>query len=284
MARRVARPLIIALALALPLSAAGQGGSEVAALPGADPVLHDLRFTGSVIGIPIGRAETVLAFEQDRYAAEIRMAASGVARLFTVWQLDAEASGALARDGDDLRLVPARHSRTSWRSEGEGEDHVTLSFEGDLPQVVEARPHPSEEDRDPVSDADRAGALDPVSALIALSRSVGRAGTCDAVVPVFDGRARYDLSLHPIDYDSMEHERAVDIAGHAIGATGCTFRLRGVAGIKRKYMERGDPRATEGFVFFRRVADGLPPMPARIQVETSLGTAVVRLEHATARR
>lgn len=278
------RSLIAAIALVLPLSAAAQETGDIAALPGADPVLHDVRFTGSLMGIPIGRAESVLAMEPDRYAAEVRMAATGVVRLFTDWQLSAEASGALAPDGDDLRLVPARHSRTSYRDGGEGEDHITLTFDGGLPQVVEARPHPSEEDRDPVSEADRAGALDPLSAILALSRSVGRSGGCDALVPAFDGRARYDLSLHPIDYDGMDFDRAVDLAGYALGGVGCMFRLRGVAGIKRKYMERDDPRAAEGYVFFRRVAEGLPPLPARIQVETRVGTAVVRLDEARPRR
>jgi hypothetical protein len=89
-------------------------------------------------------------------------------------------------------------SFTSNIVDDEGKSELRIVFERGVAKEVIAQEPPSTPDRVPITDADRRGVADPLSAMLipvkpgddALSTT-----NCDRVLAIFDGRRRYDLAL-----------------------------------------------------------------------------------------
>lgn len=238
------------------------------------PRVAELQYDGRLYGLKVGEARARLATIADGYTVEIDVAASGIAGLFMDWGVGARSEGLML---DGVGVQPIEHLFKTW-DRGKHQ-HLRLAFAGDEPEVVDADPHPDGEDRKPMPPGSLVGALDPVSAGWAAAAAVGRSGECAAIIPAYDGRQRFDLILEPPRFDAVRDEdKRIELYRLAIGRTACSFRIRWVAGLKRKYVDGGETRRPiQGHVWLQRVDEALPPVPVRVHVETELGTAVLAL-------
>lgn len=105
---------------------------------------------------------------------------------------------------------------------------VKLGFNKDrVSNVSLVPPIPDQVDTVPVEKKHLKGALDPLTAVMALTRPVGDKGPCERVIPVFDGKQRFDLRL---SYRRQEPIRETRRSGQPGIAIVCNVRYVPIAG------------------------------------------------------
>jgi Protein of unknown function (DUF3108) len=121
----------------------------------------------------------------------------------------------------------------------------------------------------PATPEEQVGAHDPVSALFALARLVGRTQACSASLRVFNGREHYRLSLAGGGVTTYRG------GGYVGPAFMCTLRYTPISGFAMTPQERARiPAAT---VWLARPAPGGLAVPLRLRVPTPLGDAQLAL-------
>jgi len=225
----------------------------------ADRVL--LTFDGSAYGfIPLGRAALDISVEGDQYRAAAQIQSGGLAALFDRTDLRAVATGESTPDVGwrtyDLDHSYARKRRVvALRATADGIDaRITPPFRISI---------------NPPTDADKRGARDPVSSLVAMSVSVARTGTCTGVFPTFDGRFRYDLLLR---VEGRDRHRGGGYDGPVLK---CKMRYAPVSGYDTPaQMSR---RIPEGEIWFALDGDATFAPPIKVTAPLPLGHAAIRL-------
>lgn len=121
------------------------------------------------------------------------------------------------------------------------------------------------------------GALDPLSAAVALVVGAARKGFCDGTIPVFDGMRRYDLLLEPAGRSPVLRQGPALYEGLA---SECLVR----ADLREGFHE-ADLRAglypESASLWLAAVLPGLPEMPVRVAGRSAVGD--VRLDLVGAR-
>ena len=188
---------LFAVALTLGLTAAAWSDDDAAPVrsPGLTVSAH---YSGSVMIFQVADISISGQFTEQDYTAAARFTAAGLAALFTDADIEAGVSG--YRDGSSLR--PWRYSHLNHAS---SKNRVVGIDFPDGVATPDINPPFGSMGEPPASDAERAGAADPLSTLLsmALGAAAGENGVCDGRLPVFDGRARYNLRFEPGGTDSI---------------------------------------------------------------------------------
>ena len=153
---------------------------------------------------------------------------------------------------------------------------ITLDFPPGQPMVVSVTPPPEEDDRDPVTPAQRATAVDPLTAMVTALRHVASRGLCQQDIAVFDGRRRFDAVFQPGSVTTLGATRLGIFQGDA---THCILTMRQIAGYTRRAHEfnRAEDREQPIDIWLAPVAAGLPAIPVRVEVVLTLGSIVAHL-------
>lgn len=267
-ARSTAPVALLALVLgALPAAAA----SARAAAPTAPETR--LRYSVSLAGLPIARADLTLATAADHYDSRLVWRTSGLVDVFAGARGEVAASGRLGR----RRPVPATYELAS--GEGRKAVHVMLAMAGGAVKAAEAEP-PSKKAADlvPLEPRHRIDVLDPLSATLLAARSaeIGADDLCRRDLPIFDGWTRYDVRLSP-KTTTVNRRRGVEgpivvcaarwvpIAGHRTGAK------------VTRFMRDNEDLS----VAFGRLEKADVWVPVEVSVRTMVGTARVELDTLT---
>lgn len=236
-------------------------------------------YQGYAGGFRVGDVHMNIVLNQDRFAAEMRLETGGMVSWFVEWR-----HGSLSRG---RAVTPTRQKNTEggnaapllvdfYRNDSfwKGRDrYIEFAAKGGLAAVTIADPHPiRDEERPPVTKAQRTGVLDPLSAIIAIGRALELTGTCTATYPVFDGRRRYTLRVVDEGIAELEPSRRAPYEGDA---QRCSFVFERVSGFRK---EISDDEPTHGHVYYRRVAKGAPMMPVKIIAELEYGSAIINLK------
>jgi hypothetical protein len=248
--------MVAVLTLLLP-----PGAAAVAEAP-APLVLH---YEAYAAGIPVLTLDFRLAEQPAAYEVSGFIKAVGILRLFSSYTLNTESRGGIAADD----LHPAHHDTASG-SRGR-ERHVRLDYRGD--GTVSAVLNPPEDPGRPVPSARQIiGTVDPLTAILAMSRSFRQTGRCGVTVPVFDGRRRYDLVLtdegaEPVGAAAGDAYRGV--------ARRCHVDMVKIAGFSwdRDY----SPHTNHGRVWIAEPRPGAPPLPVRLDFASDWGPITVKI-------
>lgn len=170
------------------LTAPGWADNATQAPAPAGAMTLSARYSGSVLAIPVGRVELSAWLGEDSYTASATAVATGLAALFTDVRIDSEVSGAITR-GRARPVSYAHDERT-----GRKHRRIDMSFDNRIARAT-AVPNFSTWGDPPATDSDRAGAIDPMTAVLMLSQSMTGRRECSGILPVFDGRHRYNLRL-----------------------------------------------------------------------------------------
>jgi hypothetical protein len=201
----------------------------------------------------------------------------GVLDWILQWHNVSQSVGTLKADG---RVRPERYEATgSFRG---NRREVRFDYRGGEIGGVELVPPLAEDnEREPVTREEMGEAQDPAAMLFAVIRRVSAGQPCSGVVPVFDGRRRFDLEFVDRGVEVVE---AAQPGGYAGEARRCDFTFRIVAGFMR-YVTSGPDRQREprhGRVWLAEVVKGKPLAPVRIELDNSnWGRTVARLRPAT---
>lgn len=146
---------------------------------------------------------------------------------------------------------------------------LQITFNETGPASVLALPPPAKKP-DPLSDFHKKGAVDPVSALLALTVMSG-AEPCTKPVPVFDGWRRFDITISYVGETTIE---AKD--GYAGPAHKCEGRLTPVAGYSAEAMVKLRDEAQSVEIWLAPLESAGFLVPVRIIAPTPYGGAVIR--------
>ncbi len=225
----------------------------------------------SISGINIGEAVAESRFLGNTYAAAISGNTSGPSRLVS------DASARLAGSGrfSGGRVLPSTYSLETM--ENGFATHVRMAMRAGKVTDVSAVPGllPTK-DRVPVTDRNKIGVVDPMSAfLVPLDGAGGLPNghkACDRTVKVFDGWTRYDIALY------YKATQAVD--GRAEGYAGpvivCGARYVPVAGHRAGGQSVKSMATNTRLEVWLAPVKGLPVLvPYRILIGTDLGDLIV---------
>lgn len=239
-------------------------GMVAAAAPPAFAERLTIEYRARAFGVaPLGAATLDIDVGDEDYRVVSTVRSGGLLALFDQTELIALAEGAIdaaaVRSGRyDLDHRYARKHRVTtlrWTAAGvEAAIAPAYRLWGDPP----------------VSDAQRRGARDPLSSLVAMSVDVGRSGRCDGAYPTFDGRFYYVLTL--------ERGRAarLDDAAYSGPVLRCGVRYEPVSGFAPSDGGRR-LRTRRGEIWFATDAAGFAP-PVRFSAPLPLGEAGIYIQ------
>jgi hypothetical protein len=185
-------------------------------------------YTISMTGVTIGEIVWKIGIGDTLYTTSATGKASGVLSMLM------NGEGGVVAQGN---IVAGRFDPTSFTSAITDEDgtiKLEMTFaDGVATERITPQP-PVHPDRLPVTDADRRGAADPLSAVLIVTKLGGgvlAASDCNRTLKIFDGRRRYNLMLSYARMDKVALKR-----GYSGAILVCSVVLQPIAGYRANSM------------------------------------------------
>ncbi|MGJ3231564.1 MAG: DUF3108 domain-containing protein [Oceanicaulis sp.] len=185
----------LALAAAFGASAqiASDGATEI-----EPPAELFVEYSGSVYFLSVADISLSARFSEVDYSAAATFQSAGLLRWFDDTNIEATSIGYRGQDG----LLPYRYEHVNYASDKGRVVGIDFPERVATPDI---NPPFGSMGEPPASDAERAGALDPITVMLGLTLAMpGDRGTpCSGTLPVFDGKARYDLRFENRGLDTV---------------------------------------------------------------------------------
>jgi hypothetical protein len=252
---------LFALAIALPSAARAQSADRVV-----------MGYEISIAGFHVIDFDLTIAIDDRAYDVSTNFRTHGVFQWFVPWESASQSVGRV-KNG---KVKPERYEQIGiWRGNPRV---VRFRYRDGAIGGIELVPSLDEDsNREPVTAAQMGDAQDPAAMLFALIRRVSAGEPCTGVVPVFDGRRRFDLEFVERGVEPIAAWRPGAFEGDA---RRCDFAFRIVAGFMRNPTD-GPDRQREprlGRAWLAPVVPGKPLAPVRIELDNSnWGSTVARL-------
>lgn len=234
----------------------------------------EAQYTASLAGVTLGKGTWIVDIGDTQYTAAASGSTSGLLKIFTSGQGTGAARGVLSSAGQPMASSYAASVKLDKKT-----DEVRMSVNGGV--VKEFRVEPpvtADPERIPITEAERRGVMDPMTA--SLVRMPGNGSpmvpeACQRTLSIFDGRMRYDLKM---SFKRMENVKADK--GYQGPVIVCAVHFAPIAGFipsraAIKYLT--DLREAESWL--APVAGTRVLVPFRVQVPTPLGLAVLEATH-----
>jgi hypothetical protein len=225
-------------------------------------------YTISMAGVSIGQIVWIVAIDDKQYTTSASGKASGVLSVLVNGEGSVVARGTVT----DGKLAP--QDFTSNITDDDGNNELRMNFEdGDVKDVIGQEP--PQAGRLPVTEADRRGVADPLTAmLMPAGDDPFASANCKRVLPIFDGRRRYNLALSFGRIDKVAIDR-----GYSGFVLVCGVVLQPIAGYRAdsmlvKYV--AGRRDME--LWFAPIAGTSIIAPIRVLMPTLIGTLEIRAD------
>ncbi|HEY1747780.1 MAG TPA: DUF3108 domain-containing protein [Xanthobacteraceae bacterium] len=163
----------------------------------------DATYRATLLGLPIGHISWTVELHNNKFTTAATGGISGLLRIFSDGHGDVSAQGNLAGG------APVASHFALTLVAGKWSDEVRILFHGNKAQeYVTATPAPGA-NQVPITDANRTGVLDPMTALLVHIPGVGKTAVpeaCERTIPIFDGHTRYNLRLSFKRVDTVSTE------------------------------------------------------------------------------
>ncbi len=226
--------------------------------------VYSIGFNGMGIGEFVLNADVT----NHRYSLDADARISVLAGLLFEWHGRTSSKGRVIGSGP----LPAAYS-FGYQTSNKGEQ-IRVKFSGNTVREIAVNP-PQKRSlrRIPVTRQHMHDVLDPLSAVLLLS-NVGAdksgAGVCDRHLPIFDGKARYDIQL------SHKKTRRVKIAGYRGPAQICRVKYIPIAGHKPGDDESNFAARNESIeVWMIPISKSRLYVPYYIYIPTPVGAATL---------
>lgn len=136
------------------------------------------------------------------------------------------------------------------------------------------RPSNEDDDRTPITEDMKLGTIDPMSVFVAVNRSARETGEpCNAKVPVFDGRRRFNVVLEQDGVSAVEPSRFTAFSGPALR---CKFSMERLGGFQANpRFNARTPRIST--LFLARFGEGAMWLPVRLESDSTFGYVIGHL-------
>jgi len=237
----------------------------------AGPALADGRLQAKYVlrigGVELGRATVLVQAGADAY--EI----SGAGRITGVMRAVSSGKGAVAARGvlNGSRMVPRVYALNA-EADGTKEAARLAMAGGSVAEMEVEPPIKPAPDRVPITNAVLQNIMDPLSGAFVYVPPPAEplsASACGRMVPVFDGRQRYDIAL---EYLRTEQ---VKVSGYKGPAVVCSVRYKPVAGHRpSRYTVQYMVDNKDMFVWLVPIEGTRLMAPFKVTVATMIGTAL----------
>lgn len=229
----------------------------------------DARYAVTLAGIPIGQGNWVLDIADDQYTAAASGATTGLLRMFSGGKGSSAARGTL----NGGQSVAATFASTIITDKKTDEVRMVVNS-GTVKEYSVDPPSPPNPDRVPITEADRRGVTDPMTASLIRVSGNGDPLTADACqrnTAVFDGRMRYDLQLAFKRMDKIKTEK-----GYQGPVAVCSVQFTPLAGhIPDRAAIKYLTKLRDMEVWLAPVAGTRVVVPIRVSIPTPLGLGVL---------
>jgi Protein of unknown function (DUF3108) len=239
------------------------------ARPAAAQGKLDAQYEATLSGIPVGKGAWTIEIGDDQFQASAAGGTAGLMKTFS------SGSGTGASQGRVVNgaLVATNYTASTTTSKKSETIHITLE-KGNVKEFGIDPVPPVDADRIPVTDAQRRGVFDPMTASLLRVPGTGdpvSAEACHSGAPIFDGRMRYDLKL---DFKRMEMVRADK--GYRGPAVVCAVYFTPVAGyIPDRPVIKYLAAQRDIEITFAPLAGTRILVPFRLRIPTPLGMAML---------
>jgi hypothetical protein len=182
----------------------------------------DAHYVVTLAGVPIGKGGWVIDVGDDQFVAAATGMTTGLLRVFATGDGKGVSRGTIRGDN----LTPTLFVSTI-NNDKRVEELKIVTSAGTIKELMVEPPTTPHPDRIPLTDAHRRGVVDPLSA--SLIRVPGNGDpvapeACRRILPVFDGRMRFDLQL------SFKRLEKVQVKGYQGPVAVCGVQFVPVAG------------------------------------------------------
>lgn len=249
-----------------------------AAAPASAETRVRARYAVTLSGFDIGSATMQTGIDRASYDVNISVRMSGLAKFLT----GGKGAGTSRGGYQNARVLPSAYALNT-RANEKGQI-VRFALAGGSIRQMSVEPPPRTKNIIPVSEADKRGIVDPLSALVMPVAGTGdllAPSSCDRTLPVFDGRQRYDVTLR---YDRIETARPDTTENADPSAKGgydgkvivCKASYRAISGHRPdrdqvKFMEANKDME----VWLAPVEGTRALLPWKVSVRTQMGLAVI---------
>ncbi|MFS2317135.1 DUF3108 domain-containing protein [Maricaulis sp. D1M11] len=256
---------LIGLAISTPT---GADTDEAAIAQTAAPLTVNVSYAGSVMIFQVADISVSSQFHDDTYQAAARLTTAGIAALFSDADIEAGVSG--YRTGPTLQ--PYRYSHLNHAS-NKGRI-VGIDFPDGV-AVPDVNPPFGSMGEPPATDEERQGATDPLTALLSagLGAVAGQDHPCEGRLPVFDGKARYNLRFEDGGYDSI---RTRGWRGEAVV---CRIYYEPISGYDEDEYPSDSDVAEPIVMWLAPLAEGEIHVPVKIRANSGFGGITVTARH-----
>lgn len=242
----------------------GLAGADEAAAPAREPLRINAEFSGSVLIFQVANIRVSSEIADDTYSANARFRAAGLAALFSDADIEAGVSG--YNEGAHLQPWQYQH-----RNHASSKNRV---IEINFPErVAEPNINPpfGSMGEPPANEEQRTGAIDPLTGMISMAINYRSNGgePCTGRIPVFDGKARYNLRLERQGTDSVRNR------GYRGEAIVCNAYYEPIAGYDPEDQPTAEDIAEPVTLWLAPFADGQVYFPVRIRANAGFGGITV---------
>ena len=248
--------------------------SAASAMPAmADTSTLNVSYTIAFWAIPFGHTAYDGKIAANDYSAKMHFETSGVVSLFWKSKIDAVVNGGIGAHS----ITPSVYDSYS-QDRDKPVQRVKVSFGKDGPETLAEPPYNTS--KYPVTDEQKKGAIDPMTAITAILSGVKveAKNPCGTGVQVFDGRRRYDVTFSYVKDEPVKLTSGVFNGNAHL----CEVHYNQIAGYKQKIVKEGK-ELPKMFVDFADIsAAGAPNghyvVAVKLWSTLSLGTVTATLD------
>lgn len=232
----------------------------------------DAQYTVTLAGIPIGKGNWVITIDGSRYSAAASGSTTGLMRVFTGGEGSSAARGTLL-DGKPVVSIYAATIKSRKKT-----DQIRVTVDNGKVKDTRLDPPPGpDKDRIPVTEENRLGVQDPMTASLVRAPGTGNPlspEACQRTLAIYDGKMRYDLQLAFKRMDQVKAEQ-----GYAGPVVVCAVYFIPVAGhIPSRTSIKYISRMRDMEVWLAPIAGTRVLVPFRAEGPTPIGNAVMEAD------
>lgn len=226
--RRMIITVLASASVAQAAYAAGGSGGEAPVQTGSQLQMAMTLYAG---GVTLGKVDLNATIRGDQYHSVSNLQTGGVVNAFWQSEIQATSTGTVAPKAFHPSLYDSFYTGRSDKKQ-----EVSLTYDGNGPVRLYADPPYSTTGYEVTPDQQRA-TFDPLSAITFLVSGVGGAADnpCGVVLPVFDGRRRYNVEITKIKDTTVSMDNGL-YKGRALL---CQIKYKQLAGYKPKVIKDG---------------------------------------------
>jgi Protein of unknown function (DUF3108) len=229
----------------------------------------DAAYRATLLGFPIARITWTIELQHNRFSAAAAGSTLGLLQIFAPGHGVAEAYGAVSAQR------PLTTSFMMSYTSGSSSEELKIVFSGGKAREYFARPPTPNPHLVPLTDANRIGVVDPMTALLIHVPGSGETtgpAACEPKIAVFDGHMRYDFGLA---YKRIERVRTE--TGYQGPAVVCAISFTPLAGYDPNRYAIKYLQAERGMEIWLAPLPGTRLLvPFRISVPTPIGAGVLQ--------